>query len=360
MRFPRSVVGLVAFACSLHSTLANNIGGIAGSIDNAAEAASLQVSNSRTAFLQSSKSSKCCSLTRVRVVCPQTAAKLLSPGSYILKNVATGQTLTYNVRSPLSPILPRLTGRVQLQPDGNDIHPSSSPGSPVTISHYGNGVNWVRLAIGGKNKCLSSQWGGAFNHAAVMYACAVASGGEIIRSGNTLEPTKQYVARGGGRRGGRIADPGFFDPFARRWWLLVPVDDYTGDSTASNHFLLAAQQDSVKTRQKAIKAGTFKKANAKRSTTAATSAAENHQRRAGVSRKNWRDFNGKGNNGNKAVKKQEEKKTNTKTKKQKQTKQAKKIVKGVKKGTKKVKVNTHVGVNFAVSNSNNKKFYVIP
>lgn len=80
------------------------------------------------------------------------------------------------------------------QREGNHITPSassSSSSSAVTVLHHGGGVSWVRLAIGDKNKCLSSQWGGSYNLAGVMYACAVDSGGEVTRLGNTLEPTKQ-------------------------------------------------------------------------------------------------------------------------------------------------------------------------
>ena len=42
-------------------------------------------------------------------------------------------------------------------------------------------------------KCVSSQWGGSYDHAAVMYSCAVSKGGSTTK-GNTLEPTKQCVA----------------------------------------------------------------------------------------------------------------------------------------------------------------------
>ncbi|GAA6038607.1 hypothetical protein JCM8097_009445 [Rhodosporidiobolus ruineniae] len=155
------------------------IAGIAGTIDNAAEAASLQ-----------------------------SVAKALS-GSYIFKNAQTGHTLTYD-------------------PDGNDVVPSAGSGTPVNVLTYGGGTNWIRLQIGEKDKCLSSQWGGSYNKAGVMYACAVDGGGDVTRADNTLEPTKQ-------------------------WWIAVPVGDYdpSSDSSHSNGVLLAAQAESVATRAKA-------------------------------------------------------------------------------------------------------------
>ncbi|ORY90243.1 hypothetical protein BCR35DRAFT_349987 [Leucosporidium creatinivorum] len=158
------------------------IAGIAGTIDNSAEASSLQAS-----------------------------ADSIEEGSYLFTNAKTGQALHY-VR------------------DGNHITPTASSPSDATavnVLHHGGGVPWVRLQIGDKDKCLSSQWGGSYNLAGVMYACAVDQGGAVTRLGNTLEPTKQ-------------------------WWLLVPVDSYDSSSSShDNQALVAAQQLSVKTREKA-------------------------------------------------------------------------------------------------------------
>ncbi|BGP12365.1 hypothetical protein JCM10213_002031 [Rhodosporidiobolus nylandii] len=181
----------VSALCATRAAAGSFIGGLAGTIDNAAQAASLQ-----------------------------TAAQVLTGGAYTITNAATGKSLTYD-------------------PNGNHIVPASGAGTPVNVLAYGGGVSWVRLQIGEKDKCLSSQWGGSYNLAGVMYSCAVDSGGDVTRQDNTLEPTKQ-------------------------WWLMVPVDDHSGDSDASNHVLLAAQDESVATREKAIKNGIeahFKKNN---------------------------------------------------------------------------------------------------
>ncbi|GAA5837135.1 hypothetical protein JCM9279_005595 [Rhodotorula babjevae] len=176
----RVLLAALSLALAARSTQAapSDVGGLAGAIDNAAQAASLQ-----------------------------SAASPPSQGSYVFKNVATGQTLSYTA-------------------DGNHIVPSGGPATPVQVLGYGASVPWVRLQIGDKDKCLSAQWGGSYNLAGVMYSCAVDAGGEVTRVGNTLEPTKQ-------------------------WWLMVPVSDYAGDASTSTHVLLAAQAHSVATREKA-------------------------------------------------------------------------------------------------------------
>ncbi|KAM0755663.1 hypothetical protein T439DRAFT_375985 [Meredithblackwellia eburnea MCA 4105] len=154
----------------------------------------------------------------------QSAAALLEQGQYTITNVATGQSLVYT-------------------PVGNHVAPSHGSGSPFSLTHYGGSTSWVRLSAGSKNKCMSSQWGGSYDHAAVMYACAVSRGGATAK-GNTLEPTKQ-------------------------WWLVVPVTtDLNHVQGTSNNLLVAAQKNSVKTREDAIKAGTSRNAfagNSKRS-----------------------------------------------------------------------------------------------
>ncbi|KAK4696806.1 hypothetical protein P7C70_g8314, partial [Phenoliferia sp. Uapishka_3] len=158
-------------------------------------------------------------LNTVQASALQGAAELISQGSYQIRNVGTGESLVYT-------------------PVGNHIAPASGPGSVVELLHYGVSTAWVRL------QCLSSQWGGSYDHAAVMYACAVSKGGATVEN-NVLEPTKQ-------------------------WWLLVPVgSDLTETAKGtSNQMLVQAQRISVKTREDAIKAGTshnaFKPGNSKR------------------------------------------------------------------------------------------------
>lgn len=101
---------------------------------------------------------------------------------------------------------------------------------------------------------MSSQWGGSYDHAAVMYDCAVAKGG-ATKKGNTLEPTKQYVS-----------SVDVFDPSLikrPRWWILVPVEGGSNNHVQKSHkigvltngLLASAQRNSVDTRNKAIKAG---------------------------------------------------------------------------------------------------------
>ncbi|GAA5855100.1 hypothetical protein JCM8547_002380 [Rhodosporidiobolus lusitaniae] len=216
----RATTLLLAAYAAAFARAGSVIAGLAGTIDNTIEAASLQ-----------------------------SAAKVLQAGSYSIKNVATGQALTYEA-------------------DGNHIIPADGVGTPVNILSYGNGVAWSRLQIGEKDKCLSSQWGGSYNLAGVMYACAVDAGGDVTRAGNTLEPTKQ-------------------------WFLLVPVADYQGDSAASNHVLLAAQSESVKTREKAQKNAAFASFHKKNSRSLAVDMSTNRfalvprARKARVPFKHW-------------------------------------------------------------------------
>lgn len=79
-----------------------------------------------------------------------------------------------------------------------------------------------------RNKCLSSAWGGNGNNAAVMYVCA--SGSHAKKT--TLEKTKQ-------------------------WWLFVPTSNPTArakSTSYANRVLLAAQADSIQTRERKIAA----------------------------------------------------------------------------------------------------------
>ncbi|KAL8280979.1 hypothetical protein RQP46_006658 [Phenoliferia psychrophenolica] len=205
MRKPHSTwVPLLAFVALSRASATD---GIAGSVNNAHQASLLQSS-----------------------------AHVPTQGqSYCISNVATGNSLTYTAV-------------------GNHIAPGSGPGSPFTITHYGGSTSWVRLAVGGKDKCMSSQWGGAYDHAAVMYACAVSAGGDTSK-GNTLEPTKQ-------------------------WWLVVPVGINLNPKLASfsNEMLVEAQAISVKTREDSIKAGTsknaFKPGNSKRDETGSSDLSD--------------------------------------------------------------------------------------
>ncbi|GAA5827228.1 hypothetical protein JCM11251_001180 [Rhodosporidiobolus azoricus] len=246
MRVFLAALSLLASAASSHAQ--GSIGGLAGTIDNAAEAASLQ-----------------------------SVARVLN-GAYTIKNVATGQALTY-------------------ERDGNHIVPDDGAGTPVNILGYGNGVNWVRMQIGDKDKCLSSQWGGSYNLAGVMYACAVDEGGEITRADNTLEGTKQ-------------------------WWVIVPVgSNFASASSHSNGVLLAAQAESVATRAKAHKNGIvahFNKKNGRRATMhgeACGDAArfELVSRAARRTRKDWRSKKS-GGGSTKKQKQQQQKKAAAKKK----------------------------------------------
>ena len=189
--------------------------------------------------------------------CLQSAASPPSQGSYVFKNVATGQTLSYTVRSlPSRPrarsSLPRraVADALSLQGDGNHIVPSDGPATPVQVLGYGASVPWVRLQIGDKDKCLSAQWGGSYNLAGVMYSCAVDSGGEVIRAGTSSLSAHAPLARASLTLASDAPAGNTLEP-TKQWWLMVPVSDYAGDASTSTHVLLAAQAHSVATREKA-------------------------------------------------------------------------------------------------------------
>ncbi|GAA5989076.1 hypothetical protein JCM11641_002296 [Rhodosporidiobolus odoratus] len=268
----RSFLSTLALLLVATTATADVIAGLAGSIDNAAQAASLQ-----------------------------TAAKVLSSGAYTFTNVATGKALTY-------------------EPEGNHIVPSSGAGSPVNILGYGNGVSWVRLQIGDKDKCLSSQWGGSYNLAGVMYSCAVDEGGDVTRQDNTLEPTKQ-------------------------WWLLVPVGEHTGDSDASNRVLLAAQDESVQTRESALKKAASAHFKSKKHSRRHAHSLDLSPRRFELvsrsqkARKSWRDAEEKKTKAA-AVKKASSAKTKVSSTKKKAATKAKKTTQKAKSGAKKTKTST--------------------
>ncbi|GAA5897716.1 hypothetical protein JCM5296_000861 [Sporobolomyces johnsonii] len=139
----------------------------------------------------------------------QAAAVHLKPGSYIFENVKTKQKLYY-------------------VPKGNNIYPYKE-GTAASVTKYSNSkVPWHRFEFGEKNKCLSSAWGGTGNNAAVMYVCA--SGADAQKT--TLEKTKQ-------------------------WWLFVPVSKTSASAPSSSYAntqLIAAQNESVATRNKKIAA----------------------------------------------------------------------------------------------------------
>ncbi|GAA6033544.1 hypothetical protein JCM8097_001447 [Rhodosporidiobolus ruineniae] len=140
----------------------------------------------------------------------QAAAVRLKPGNYKFQNVKTGQLMYYT-------------------PKGNNIYPTKGKYTKASITAYSNkNAPWHRLQFGAKNKCLSSAWGSSGNNAAVMYACA--SGKKAQKT--TLEQTKQY-------------------------WLAVPVSKPLAaakTNSAANKVLLAAQADSISTREKKIAA----------------------------------------------------------------------------------------------------------
>ncbi|KAK4700072.1 hypothetical protein P7C70_g6182, partial [Phenoliferia sp. Uapishka_3] len=149
-------------------------------------------------------------------------------GTYTFTNVATGEKLTYVVRAWTS-MLPKLwlTDLFHLsQPTGNHIFPAKvNPGTEIRITPHQH-ANWIRLSFGTKNKCLSSAWGGTYDNAAVAYVCAVGSSGQDT----TLEQTKQ-------------------------WWLAVAIGNTAGKVTSStNQMLIAAQADSVATRNAKVAA----------------------------------------------------------------------------------------------------------
>ncbi|GAA5982863.1 hypothetical protein JCM10908_006814 [Rhodotorula pacifica] len=139
----------------------------------------------------------------------QAAAVRLKPGHYVFQNVKTKQKLLYTAK-------------------GNHIYPSKKGTTAAITIHQDKGVAWHRIGFGPKNKCLSSAWGGSGNNAAVMYVCASGSNSKKT----TLEKTKQ-------------------------WWLFVPTSKPTAAANSNsyaNRVLLAAQADSVKTREKKIAA----------------------------------------------------------------------------------------------------------
>ncbi|GAA5970909.1 hypothetical protein JCM21900_000567 [Sporobolomyces salmonicolor] len=139
----------------------------------------------------------------------QAAAIHLQPGSYTFENVETKQKLYY-------------------VPKGNNIYPYKK-GTAASVTKYSNAkVPWHRFEFGDKNKCLSSAWGGSGNNAAVMYVCASGAGAQKT----TLEKTKQ-------------------------WWLFVPVSKTAASAPSSSYAntqLIAAQSESVATRNKKIAA----------------------------------------------------------------------------------------------------------
>ncbi|KAK4049290.1 hypothetical protein OIV83_004227 [Microbotryomycetes sp. JL201] len=157
----------------------------------------------------------------------QAAAVFLKEGNYVFENVATKQKLYY-------------------VPKGNHIYPAkvkkASQAAKMGVTRYtaNRKVPWSRFHFGSKNKCLSSAWGGVDNDSAVAYVCA--SGQKSKKT--TLERTKQ-------------------------WWLTVPVSRPTVNAPANsyaNSVLLAAQSDSIKTRNKKIQdqQNAFKNKNGKR------------------------------------------------------------------------------------------------
>ncbi|GAA5867162.1 hypothetical protein JCM8547_006259 [Rhodosporidiobolus lusitaniae] len=99
----------------------------------------------------------------------------------------------------------------------------------AAVTTYANkAAPWHRLNFGSKKKCISSAWGTGGNNAAVMYACASGKGA----TKTTLEKAKQ-------------------------WWLIIPVSKplvAAKSNSAANKVLLAAQADSIATREKKIAA----------------------------------------------------------------------------------------------------------
>ena len=69
------------------------------------------------------------------------------------------------------------------QADGNNVVPASGAGTQVALKRHPNKkTRWLQIHLqGGKTKCLSSQWGGAGDEAAVAYQC----------NNSGLEKTKQ-------------------------------------------------------------------------------------------------------------------------------------------------------------------------
>lgn len=91
----------------------------------------------------------------------QSSANLPDQGTYLITNVASGQSLTYTVSAGhvvwkrrtaiANGSIPSATAGPR-QAVGNHIAPGSGSGSPFTITHYGASTSWIRLAVGNKNK----------------------------------------------------------------------------------------------------------------------------------------------------------------------------------------------------------------
>ncbi|TNY18721.1 hypothetical protein DMC30DRAFT_448571 [Rhodotorula diobovata] len=162
--------------------------------------------------VEAKKTGKVLTTNEKQAAAIQAAAVKLKPGKYKFTNVQTGQLLYYVAK-------------------GNHIYPTKGKTTPATVSAYSNSkVPWHRLQFGSKNKCLSSAWvsGKTQNSEAVMYVCASGKGAQKT----TLEKTKQ-------------------------WWLFVPVSKPTvaaSSKSYANTVLLAAQADSIATREKKIAA----------------------------------------------------------------------------------------------------------
>ncbi|GAA5989870.1 hypothetical protein JCM5350_006595 [Sporobolomyces pararoseus] len=141
----------------------------------------------------------------------QAAAVFLKPGSYTFQNVKTGQKLYYSADRK------------------NHIFPTKGKATNAVVARHSNSkLPWHLIKFGKKNKCLSSAWGSTNNNAGVMYVCASGKSGQKT----TLEKTKQY-------------------------WLLVPVSKPTASAPSNSYAntqLIAAQADSIETRNKKIAA----------------------------------------------------------------------------------------------------------
>ncbi|GAA6048715.1 hypothetical protein JCM3770_003925 [Rhodotorula araucariae] len=162
--------------------------------------------------VEAKKTGKVLTTNEKQAAAIQAAAVKLKPGKYRFQNVQTKQYLYYVAK-------------------GNHIYPTKGKATPASISQYSNSkVPWHRLQFGLKNKCLSSAWVSSKtqNSEAVSYVCASGKGCKKT----TLEKTKQ-------------------------WWLFVPVSKPTAEAPATsyaNTVLLAAQADSIATREKKIAA----------------------------------------------------------------------------------------------------------
>ncbi|GAA5839956.1 hypothetical protein JCM9279_005220 [Rhodotorula babjevae] len=162
--------------------------------------------------VEAKKTGKVLTTNEKQAAAIQAAAVKLKPGKYKFQNVQTKQYLYYVA-------------------NGNHISPTKGKTTPAAVQNHSNAkVPWHRLQFGTKNKCLSSAWvsGKTQNSEAVMYVCASGSGAQKT----TLEKTKQ-------------------------WWLFVPVSKPTAAASSNsyaNTVLLAAQADSIATREKKIAA----------------------------------------------------------------------------------------------------------